>query len=128
MLKKKCIFLEWYSAAKKLAGNGDAHEDVLAAADALGAKLNAIEDELIVPGRHKDTFGLNQRSRLNEKLASLISIVASADSKPTKQATELVGIYSAQIDDQLSQLQAVMETDVVDFNTLVAATNVLPVQ
>ncbi len=100
---------------EKLAARGD-------------AKLDAIEDELIVPGRHKDTFGLNQRSRLNEKLSSLISVVASADSMPTKQAVELAGVYSAQIDEQLSHLQALMTTDVAEFNVLVAATNIPPVQ
>lgn len=112
----------------KLVAEGEAHTEVVAAAEALAEKLNAIEDELIVPGRHKDTFGLNQRSRLNEKLSSLISVVASADSKPTKQAAELTAVYSAQIDDQLGQLQAVMAADVVEFNALVSATNVPPVQ
>jgi hypothetical protein len=113
---------------EKLAAQADAHGEVVAAAAALIEKLDAIEDELIVPGRHKDTFGLNQRSRLNEKLSSLISVVASADSMPTKQAVELAGVYSAQIDEQLSHLQALMTTDVAEFNVLVAATNIPPVQ
>jgi hypothetical protein len=113
---------------EKLAAEGEVHGEVIAAAEALTAKLNAIEDELIVPGRHKDTFGLNQRSRLNEKLSSLISVVASADSRPTKQAAELVGVYSGEIDEQLSRWQAVMAADVEEFNALVAATNVPPVQ
>ncbi|MCP4222431.1 MAG: glycosyl hydrolase, partial [Actinomycetia bacterium] len=66
--------------------NGSAsYAEAIATATDLEAKLNTIEDALILPGEHKDTFGLNERSRLNEKLASLISVVASADTRPTTQ-------------------------------------------
>ena len=54
--------------------------------------------------------------------------MGSADARPTKQAVELVEIYSSQIDDQLEQLQAVMAADVVDFNALAEATNLPAVQ
>jgi len=113
---------------EKLATQTESHGDVAAAATALDDKLGAIENELIVPGRHKYASEPNEPSRLNEKLASLISVVGSADARPTKQAVELVEIYSGQIDDQLQQLQAVMAADVVDFNALVEAINLPAVQ
>jgi photosystem II stability/assembly factor-like uncharacterized protein len=113
---------------EKLATNAGNHGDVTAAAGALDGKLGAIENELIVPGRHKYASEPNEPARLNENLASLISVVGSADARPTKQAVELVEIYSSQIDDQLEQLQAVMAADVGDFNALAEATNLPAVQ
>jgi hypothetical protein len=81
-----------------------------------------------VPGWHKYASEPNEPARLNEKLASLISVVGSADARPTKQAVELVEMYSSQIDEQLEQLQAVMAADVVGFNALVEASNLPAVQ
>jgi len=107
---------------------GGSHSDGLAKAVALLEALDAIEDQLIVPGQHKDTFGLNQRSRLNEKLASLISVVSSADAKPTKQSVELIDLHSRQIDEQLAKLDSLLEADVVEFNELIRATELPAVQ
>lgn len=92
------------------------------------AKLDAIETELIVPGEHKDTFGLNERSRLNVKLASVISIIASADAKPTTQSLEVAAIYAAEIDDQLGHLKEILETDLIEFNTLIRDTGLPAVE
>ena len=88
-------------------------------AKALIAQLDAIEGELIVPGEHTDTFGLNERSRLNENLASVISVIASADTKPTVQALGVAGEYSTQIDEQLGLLKTVLDVDIAEFNILV---------
>ncbi len=104
------------------AREGDGHPAMVAKANSVLEVLEHIEDELIVPGQHDDTFGLNQRSRLNEKMSSLISVVASADAKPTQQSLELIGLHSAQIDAQLGRLQELLDTDIAEFNALVAAT------
>ena len=109
-------------------GRAAGHDDVVAAAEALEASLHAIEDELIVPGPHGDLFGLNERSRLNEKLASLISVVNSADARPTKQAGDLAAEYSAEIDGQLAHLQTVIENDVAAFNVMVKAADLPAVE
>jgi hypothetical protein len=66
------------------------------------------------------TFGLNERSRLSEKLASVISVIASADAKPTTQSIEVATIYSDQIDEQLARLREVIETDLTEFNSLIS--------
>ena len=105
--------------AKK--SNGAAIVD---ATNALVAKLDAIEDALIVPGLHDDTFGLNVRVRLNAKLASLISIAGSADRAPTQQAHDLAAQYSDQIDVQLSQLQDVLDSELEGLNSLIQDANV----
>ncbi len=92
---------------------GDEAEE---SAKALLEKLHSIEDQLIVPGDHKDTFGLNERARLNEKLSSVISVVASADSKPTTQSTKIAEMYGSEIDEQLALLDQVFNEELVHFN------------
>jgi photosystem II stability/assembly factor-like uncharacterized protein len=86
------------------------------AAEKLREKLHRIEDTLMVPGEHKDTFGLNEPSRLSEKLASVISVIAAADAKPTQASRQVAAKYSAEIDQQLGLLETVLENDVVQFN------------
>ncbi len=97
------------------------------AANAIVTKLDQIEDELIVPGEQKDTFGLNVRARLNSKLSSLIAIVGSADRAPTKQCGELAAVYGGQIDDQLSKLQAVLDSDLEGLNSLIHDASLPPI-
>jgi photosystem II stability/assembly factor-like uncharacterized protein len=89
-------------------------------AEALIEKFDSIESELMAPGQHMGTFGLNERSRLSEKLASVISVIASADAKPTTQSIEVATIYSDQIDEQLARLREVIETDLTEFNSLIS--------
>jgi hypothetical protein len=96
----------------------DLDEQSATSAKALIAQLDAIEGELIVPGEHTDTFGLNERSRLNENLASVISVIASADTKPTTQSLGVASKYSDQIDEQLGLLKSVLDVDIAEFNTL----------
>ncbi len=101
-------------------GGSEASGPLLAAAEALLEKVDDIEGHLIVPGDQADTFRLDDPVRLNEKLSSLISVVASADTRPTESSRELVDLHSAQIDEQLDRLTAVLEVDVAAFNALVA--------
>ena len=95
-------------------------EAVAEAAESVLGKLAAIEDELILPGEQKNIYGLIQRQRLNAKLASVISVVASADTAPTVQAVELSGEYAAAIDEQLALLEDVVKSDVAALNKLIA--------
>jgi hypothetical protein len=74
----------------------------------------------MVPGQHTDTFGLNEPSRLTEKLASVISIIGSADAKPTRNAIQVATKYSREIDEQLELLGGVIQTQLADFNAMMA--------
>jgi hypothetical protein len=98
------------------------------AAGVLMSELDAIEAEPMLPGEHKDTFGLNERSRLNEKLASVVSVIASADTKPTTQSLQVAEVYSGQIEEQLSRLKEVLEGDLVEFNALLKRTDLTAVE
>ncbi len=85
-------------------------------ATSLMEKLDEVEAELIVPGDHSDTFGLNERARLNEKLSSVISIISSADSRPTTQAIAVAEQYSSEIDQQLEALDGLLGPELDSFN------------
>jgi hypothetical protein len=98
----------------------DLGDDGRTAAVALRERLHEVEDRLMVPGEHTDTFGLNEPSRLTEKLASVISIVGSADAKPTRNALLVAAKYSAEIDEQLALFDDVLESDLADFNAMMA--------
>ena len=86
-----------------------------------------MESALILPGEHTDTVGLHHRVRLNAALASVISIVDSADARPTAQARALAGEYMARIDEELHRLQALLDHDLRAFNGLVSEAGLPPV-
>ena len=101
-------------------GRSDLGDEARAMAATLEGGLHEIEDRLMVPGKHKDTFGLNEPSRLTEKLASVISVIASADAKPTRNSLHVAAKYSTEIDEQLARLEEVLENELSVFNTLTA--------
>ena len=100
-------------------GDGKDLASILEAAAALKAKLAEIEEELIQPEASSSSYRLSVPSRLNFKLVDLISVVGCADYPPPKQAYKVFKHLSAQIDDQLSRLESLIENEVADFNDLV---------
>jgi len=87
-------------------------------------KLKAIEDELIQSKAKTRQDTLNYPVKLNGKLAGLAGVVANAQAAPTKQAYAVFNDLCQRIDDQLKQLQAVLDTDVATFNSLLRENNV----
>lgn len=102
------------------AARSDLGEEARAAAATMDEKLTGIEGALIRPGKHDDMFGGQTPARLNEKLASLISVMASADAPPTEQSLRLSARYTGEIDAQLERLDDVLGGDLVEFNDLMA--------
>ncbi|MGB0384865.1 MAG: WD40/YVTN/BNR-like repeat-containing protein [Ardenticatenaceae bacterium] len=94
-------------------------EPITQAADALKAKLQPIEETFIMPGLKTRSEVINHRARLATKLASLRSVVASADFAPTKASYQVFDYLSAQIDTQLNALQELIANDVAAFNQLI---------
>ena len=94
-------------------------ETVLDAAASLEGKLNGIEEELIQPRSSAPLDRVNFPTRLNLKIASLTSVVASADAVPTQQSYQVFQDISARIDSQLERLNEVNSTDLAAFNNLV---------
>ena len=102
----------------RLAGHGR-HEAAVEVGEALCEALAPIESALILPGEHTDTVGLHHRVRLNAALASVISVVDSADARPTTQARALAEEYMARIDAEIERLKATLDRDLRAFNDLV---------
>ena len=97
-------------------GSSDA---VLNAAISLEENLTVIEEELIQPKSSVPLDRVNFPTRLNLKIASLTSVVASADAVPTQQSYEVFDELSARIDEQVERLKEVTSTDVTAFNRLI---------
>ena len=105
---------------KRLDGR-DRHESIRSAAQGLDDKLAAIESNLIIPGKHTDTFGLNLRTRLNAALATVVNIVDSADGPPTAQANELADEYISRIDAEFEDFKAAVSEDLTTVNAKIRA-------
>ncbi|MBS34427.1 MAG: glycosyl hydrolase [Thiotrichales bacterium] len=97
----------------------DIYRDILDSASSLIEALDSVESALVLPGEQKDVFGLHERVRLNEALASVISVIDSADAKPTAQARELAGQYMRSIDTELSKAADLLGSSLTAFNTKV---------
>ncbi|HVF88161.1 MAG TPA: hypothetical protein VM866_11250, partial [Pyrinomonadaceae bacterium] len=108
---------------KRVGESGEA-KPVIEAGKSLSAKLTAIEEELYQTKNQSSQDPLNYPIRLNNKLAALAGVVASADAAPTAQSVALYEELTAKIDAQLSQLDQIMRADLRSFNALVREQNI----
>ncbi|HEX8354150.1 MAG TPA: hypothetical protein VF611_14680 [Pyrinomonadaceae bacterium] len=108
----------------KRVGDQPGAKAVLAAGAALNRKLQAVEEELYQTKNQSSQDPLNYPIRLNNKLAALGGIVASADAQPTEQSYALYDELAARIDAQLRQLNQVMSDDLRSFNALVRSSDI----
>ena len=108
---------------KRVGDSGEA-KPVIEAGKNLSAKLTAIEEELYQTKNQSSQDPLNYPIRLNNKLAALAGVVASADAAPTDQSIVLYEELTAKIDAQLSRLDQIMRADLRSFNTLVREQNI----
>ncbi|MFQ5934041.1 MAG: glycosyl hydrolase, partial [Dehalococcoidia bacterium] len=106
---------EWVQRAK----GSRAASAVSEAADPLKEKLSAIENELIQVDYKGARERLHLPVKLNNKLAELPKVIASADFAPPKQAYDVFHDLSARTDHQLGLLNGIVSTDVPAFNELV---------
>ena len=81
--------------------------------------MGQIEDLLIQSVYRGARDRLDLPARLNRKLAELTAVVANADFAPTQQAYQVFDYLSADIDQQLMDLQQVLDEDVAQFANLV---------
>jgi photosystem II stability/assembly factor-like uncharacterized protein len=75
-----------------------------AKADALSGQLSAVEAEIYQLKNQSGQDPLNYPIKLNNKIAALAGVAASADGRPTNQTREVFRILSGQLDAQLSRL------------------------
>jgi hypothetical protein len=69
---------------------------------------------------------LNYPIRLNNKIAALAGVAASADARPTNQTLEVYRILSAQIDAQVTKIKSAVSTSLPKLNQQLTAAGLKP--
>jgi photosystem II stability/assembly factor-like uncharacterized protein len=95
-----------------------------AQADSLRQRLTAVEEEIYQVRNRSSQDPLNYPIKLNNRIAALAGVAASADARPTDQTMEVFEMLSAALQVQLDRLQRIVTTDVPAFNQLVRDANV----
>jgi photosystem II stability/assembly factor-like uncharacterized protein len=103
---------------KKIADHPDAG-DIQESGKTLKGKLEEIEDVLIQSKSKSRQDPLNYPILLDNKIAALVGVVASADARPTSQSYTVFEELSDKADAEIKKLQAVLEKDLPAFNELV---------
>lgn len=92
-------------------------KELIKEGQAVLAHLQQVEDVLIQSKSQSPQDPLNYPILLDNKIAALASIVASADARPTEQSYALFKELSAQAEEQLSRLNSILTEEVAAFNT-----------
>lgn len=87
-------------------------------------KLGAVEDVLIQSRSKSGQDPLNYPILLDNKLAALAGVVASADAGPTDQSYALFEALSQQADEQMKIFEDVLKADIPAFNEKVRSAGV----
>ena len=94
-------------------------EQIVKAGKELNKKLKEVEDVLIQSKSKSGQDPLNYPILLDDKIAGVASVVASADSRPTDQSYEVFKELSEKADEQILKLKKILESDIPAFNKLV---------
>jgi hypothetical protein len=93
----------------------------LSAAAPLVARISVIETDLYQVKNQSSQDPLNFPIKLNNKIASLASTVASANGRPTAPSYASFNALSAQLDTQLVALKTVLATELPKLNAMLRA-------
>jgi len=94
-------------------------EQIVKVGEALKTKLKEVEDVLIQSKSKSSQDPLNYPILLDDKIAGVASVVASADSRPSDQSYEVFKELSGKADEQILKLKKILESDIPAFNKLV---------
>jgi photosystem II stability/assembly factor-like uncharacterized protein len=83
---------------------------------ALKGSLSAVENELYQTRLQSNQDPLNYPIKLNNKMATLRSVIESIESRPTDQTHDVFDLLAGQITTQLDRLAGIVATDVPRFN------------
>jgi photosystem II stability/assembly factor-like uncharacterized protein len=102
----------------------DEYKDIVEAGEMLVEKLSNIETRLYQTQNQSPQDPLNFPIRLNNRLSSLVGVVSMGDNAPTKQAISVRDELTAEIDQELSELSNIFDTEIVDFNRSVLESSI----
>ena len=95
------------------------NKEVIAKAKALAAELTNVEEALYQTKNRASEDPLNFPIRLNNKMASLLAAIQSADARPTSQEQQVFEDIDTGINGQLKKLNGIFDKDVPAFNKFV---------
>jgi photosystem II stability/assembly factor-like uncharacterized protein len=98
-----------------------------ARAQALEAKLAAVQDELVQMNIREGNDVLTYPAKLNNLIAALGPVVAATDTSPTEQSYSVFRDLSLRLERQLSALDEIVERDLSAFNQALDAQHVAAV-
>jgi hypothetical protein len=99
-------------------------DEIKKSGEEINKKITAIEEALYQTKNKSGQDPLNYPVRLNDKLSSLNSSVASGDFRPTEQSYKVKNELVAKIDAELIKLKGIVGNEIPKFNKLVAEANV----
>jgi hypothetical protein len=103
-----------YPAAKKIVDQ----------AQELTKRLSAVEEELYQVRNQAREDPLNYPIKLNNRLASLLTVVESTDAAPTKQSYTVYEGVAGEVNGQLRAAERLLKEDVSAFNKMVRDANI----
>jgi photosystem II stability/assembly factor-like uncharacterized protein len=83
---------------------------------ALKGSLSAVENELYQTRLQSNQDPLNYPIKLNNKMATLRSVIESVENRPTNPTRDVFDLLAGQITTQLDRLAEIVATDVPTFN------------
>jgi hypothetical protein len=89
----------------------------------LGAVERALYQTRLLEGDDEGHFPI----KLNNKLAYLLPVIESAESRPTDQTYEVFGVLSRRLDRRLAELDVLFDEEVGAFNDLLAEHDLEPI-
>jgi hypothetical protein len=95
------------------------NKNVIEKAKALAAELTSVEEALYQTKNRANEDPLNFPIRLNNKMASLLAAIQSADARPTAQEQQVFEDINTGINGQLKKLDVIFTKDVPAFNKFV---------
>ncbi len=107
---------EWANRARGTA----AEEAISSASESLKDKLGEVESALIQTEYKGARDRLHLPIKWNAKLAGLKPVVAAADFRPPKQAYDVLAEYTEALDGHFQVLEQVLDTDLDEFQNLLA--------
>jgi hypothetical protein len=101
-----------------------AAKKIVDSAQDLTKKLSAVEEQLYQVKNQAHEDPLNYPIRLNNRIASLLSVVEATDAAPTRQSEAVNEELSTEVNVQLRAAQKLLTDDIAAFNKIVRDSNI----
>lgn len=97
----------------------DVPREVKQMSDSITKRLTAIEEVLYQTKARSSQDVLNYPIRLNDKIGGVYDVASSGNFAPSKQVRDVYNDLAVQVNEQLSQLNAIKQNDVQALNELI---------